>query len=381
MRSRLTLGHRLLDIGGCRLIKRVDSLLIKTIIMTVAALTLVGCSDENGSVEKVDPKPAAKAAPKKPSGLPVKAAPVIVGEVVNDVSAVGTLIANESVMVRTEINGRLSGINFEEGQSVSKGHRLVTLEDGEHQAQLAAVSAELRTAKQKFLRSKELYEQKFISKEALDLQAGSVERLAALVDDASARLMKTVVTAPFSGILGLRKVSPGAYLRAGDDIAVLENVDSVKVDFRVPEVYLAKVRVGQVINVAVDAFPGTNFVGKVYATESGIDQETRTALLRGRIKNESGKLRPGMFARVSLVMSKKENALSIPEQALWPQGTDNFVYKVVDGRVSLAKVVLGQRTPGYVEIVEGVSPGDVVVTEGQIKIRDGAPVTVIGGSQ
>jgi membrane fusion protein (multidrug efflux system) len=275
----------------------------------------------------------------------------------------------------------LSGINFEEGQSVKKGHRLVTLEDGEHQAQLAAVSAELRTAKQKFLRSKELYEQKFISKEALDLQAGSVERLAALVDDASARLMKTVVTAPFSGILGLRKVSPGAYLRAGDDIAVLENVDSVKVDFRVPEVYLAKVRVGQVINVAVDAFPGTNFVGKVYATESGIDQETRTALLRGRIKNESGKLRPGMFARVSLVMSKKENALSIPEQALWPQGTDNFVYKVVDGRVSLAKVVLGQRTPGYVEIVEGVSPGDVVVTEGQIKIRDGAPVTVIGGSQ
>lgn len=381
MRSRLTLGHRLLDIGGCRLIKRVDSLLIKTIIITVAALTLVGCGDENGSVENVDPKPAAKAAPKKSSGLPVKAAPVIVGEVVNDVSAVGTLIANESVMVRTEINGRLSGINFDEGQSVSKGHRLVTLEDGEHQAQLAAVSAELRTAKQKFLRSKELYEQKFISKEALDLQAGSVERLAALVDDASARLMKTVVTAPFSGILGLRKVSPGAYLRAGDDIAVLENVDSVKVDFRVPEVYLAKVRVGQVINVAVDAFPGTNFVGKVYATESGIDQETRTALLRGRIKNESGKLRPGMFARVSLVMSKKENALSIPEQALWPQGTDNFVYKVVDGKVSLAKVVLGQRTPGYVEILEGVSPGDVVVTEGQIKIRDGAPVTVIGGGQ
>ncbi len=284
-------------------------------------------------------------------------------------------------MVRTEINGRLSGINFEEGQSVKKGHRLVTLEDGEHQAQLAAVSAELRTAKQKFLRSKELYEQKFISKEALDLQAGSVERLAALVDDASARLMKTVVTAPFSGILGLRKVSPGAYLRAGDDIAVLENVDSVKVDFRIPEVYLAKVRVGQVINVAVDAFPGANFVGKVYATESGVDQETRTALLRGRIKNESGKLRPGMFARVSLVMSKKENALSIPEQALWPQGTDNFVYKVVDGKVSLAKVVLGQRTPGYVEIVEGVSPGDVVVTEGQIKIRDGAPVTVIGGGQ
>ena len=88
-----------------------------------------------------------------------------------------------------------------------------------------------------------------------------------------------------------------------------------------------------------------------------------------------------MFARVSLVMSKKENALSIPEQALWPQGTDNFVYKVVDGKVSLAKVVLGQRTPGYVEVVEGVSPGDVVVTEGQIKIRDGAPVTVIGGSQ
>jgi len=192
---------------------------------------------------------------------------------------------------------------------------------------------------------------------------------------------KTIVTAPFSGVIGLRKVSPGAYLEAGADIAKLEDLSSVKIDFRVPAVYLAKVRSGQVINVVVDAFPADTFKGKVYAIETGIDGETRTALIRARVSNKEGKLHSGMFARVSLIMSKKQNALSVPEQALWPQGTDNFVYRVIDGKASLTKVELGRRTPGYVEILNGLSPGDMVVTEGQMKIRDGAPVMVLGGAQ
>ena len=128
----------------------------------------------------------------------------------------------------------------------------------------------------------------------------------------------------------------------------------------------------------VDAYPDSVFEGIVYASEAGIDQQTRTALLRGKIENQSGRLRPGMFARVSLVLSSEKNALSVPEQALWPQGTENFVYKVIDGKVALTKVTLGQRNPGYVQIVSGLSSGDIIVTEGQIKIRDGAPVTVLG---
>ncbi len=333
-----------------------------------------------GEVENA-PEAVEQAAPDKPQGLPVQAIPVIVGELVDDITAVGTVVANESVRIRTEINGRLLKLNFNEGQEVQKDQLLVALDDGEQRAQLAAINAELRTEKQRFLRSKELYEQKFISKEALDLQAGTVDRLAAGVQEADARLQKTVVTAPFSGVIGLRKVSLGAYLQAGDDIALLEDISSVKVDFRVPEVYLAKVRPGQSISVVVDAFPNTVFEGKVYAIEAGMDSETRTALVRAKLGNKAGKLRSGMFARVSLVMAQKKNALSVPEKALWPQGTENFVYKVIDGKVELTKVELGQRTPGYVEILKGLSLGDLVVTEGQMKIRDGAPVTVLGGAQ
>tara|TARA_B110000483_G_scaffold98783_1_gene121176 strand:+ start:3817 stop:4902 length:1086 start_codon:yes stop_codon:yes gene_type:complete len=327
------------------------------------------------------PEKVEQAAPAKPQGLPVQAVPVIVGELLDEITAIGTVGANESVRIRTEIDGRLLKLNFDEGQSVKKGQVLVVLDDGEHRAELAAINAELRTEKQRFLRTKELYEKKFISKEALDLQAGAVDRLAAMVQGADARLQKTVVTAPFSGAIGLRKVSLGAYLQAGDDIARLEDISSVKVDFRVPEVFLAKVRSGQSISVVVDAFPNAVFNGKVYAIEAGMDRETRTALVRAKISNKTGKLRSGMFARVSLLMAKKKDALSVPEQALWPQGTDNFVFKVIDGKVALTKVELGQRTPGYVEILKGLSPGDLVVTEGQMKIRDGAPVTVLGGGQ
>jgi len=322
-----------------------------------------------------------KTAPAKPRGLPVKASSVLVGDLVEDITAVGTVVANESVRIRTEIAGRLTKLNFDEGQNVKLDQLLVSLDDREYRAELAAVNAELRTEKQRFLRLKELYQQKFISKEALDIQAGAVSRLAAMVQGADARLQKTVITAPFSGVVGLRKVSLGAYLEAGDDIAKLEDLSSVKVDFRVPEIYLSKIRSGQSISLIVDAYATTPFKGKVYAIETGIDGETRTALVRARVNNKAGKLHSGMFARVSLVMSKKKNALSVPERALWPQGTENFVYKVVDGKVSLVKVELGQRSPGFVEIIDGLSPGDVVVSEGQMKIRDGAPVTVISGAK
>ena len=322
-----------------------------------------------------------KAAPAKPRGLPVKASSVLVGDLVEDITAVGTVVANESVRIRTEIAGRLTKLNFDEGQNVKLDQLLVSLDDREYRAELAAVNAELRTEKQRFLRLKELYQQKFISKEALDIQAGAVSRLAAMVQGADARLQKTVITAPFSGVVGLRKVSLGAYLEAGDDIAKLEDLSSVKVDFRVPEIYLSKIRSGQSISLIVDAYATTPFKGKVYAIETGIDGETRTALVRARVNNKAGKLHSGMFARVSLVMSKKKDALSVPERALWPQGTENFVYKVVDGKVSLVKVELGQRSPGFVEIIDGLSPGDVVVSEGQMKIRDGAPVTVISGAK
>ena len=343
-----------------------------------STLILVGCGSEpEVSNQPVKPVQTA-AAPPKPMGLPVKAEPVKVGAVVDEVTAVGSLLAEESVVIRPEIDGRIVGLHFQEGQAVKQGQRLVSIDASEYQAQLAAVKAELNTERQRYTRAEELYAQKFITKEALDVQAGAVDRLKARVQEVQVRVDKTEIRAPFCGIVGLREVSAGAYVKAGADIAILENVSSIKVDFRIPEVHLSKVERNQPVVLRVDAFPGESFQGRVYAIQPVVNEATRTALMRARVTNKGFKLKPGMFVRVALTMTTRPNAITVPEEALWPQGKDNFVFKVVDGKAILTKVELGNRRPGEVEINQGLSPGDIVVTEGQIKLRDGAPVMVMG---
>jgi membrane fusion protein, multidrug efflux system len=345
----------------------------------VSTVLVSGCSsDPEGNNQAAKPAAIKAAAPPKPRGLPVKAEVVTVGNVVDKVTAVGSLLADESVIIRPEIDGRIVALHFKEGQAVKKGQKLVTIDASEFKAQLAAANADLRTEKQRYTRAQELFEQKFITKEALDIQAGTVARQVARVQEVQARVDKAVIWAPFDGIVGLREISPGAYVKAGADIVRLENLDSIKVDFRIPEVYLAKVGRDQAVALEVDAFPGETFQGHVYAVQPVVEQETRTALMRARIPNKGFKLKPGMFVRVALTLSTRANAITVPEQALWPQGTDNFVFRVVDGNVALTKVELGKRGPGTVEIVRGLSAGDMVVTEGQIKLRDGAPVMVMG---
>jgi membrane fusion protein (multidrug efflux system) len=344
----------------------------------VASIILSGCGSEP-EADKQAAKPVKQAAaPAKPMGLPVKAAPVTVGAVVDEVTAVGTLLADESVVIRPEIDGRIANLHFREGQTVTKGQRLVTLDSSEYEAQLAGIKAELKVERQRYVRAQELYQQKFISKEALDALAGTVDQLEAKVQEAQARVDKTVIRAPFSGTVGLREVSPGAYVKAGDDIVILENLSLIKVDFRVPEVYMSKIKRDQPVALRVDAYPGEEFKGVVYAVQPAVDKQTRTLLMRARVANQGAKLKPGMFVRVALTTSTRPKAISVPEEALWPQGKDNFVFLVVDNKVKLTKVELGNRRPGEVEIVDGLSPGDVVVTEGQIKLRDGAPVMVMG---
>jgi len=186
-----------------------------------------------------------------------------------------------------------------------------------------------------------------------------------------------VIRAPFDGTVGLRLVSPGAYVKTGDDIANLESLGSMKLDFRVPETYLARLASGQTLAVRVDAWPDQSFEGAIYAIEPGVDEETRTVLLRARLPNKGNKLRPGLFARVSLVLERRDNALVVPEQAIVPVGQQTFVYRVADGKALMIPVTLGLRRPGQVEILEGVNAGDMVVTDGQLKIRDGAAVTVL----
>jgi membrane fusion protein (multidrug efflux system) len=320
-------------------------------------------------------KPAAPAPAAK--GLPVKAETVKISNVADDVSAVGSLLAEESVIIRPEIDGRIVALHFQEGQAVAAGARLVSIDSTEYEAQAAAQRADLKTEEQRLARTQDLYEKKFISKDALDVQVGNVARLKAHVDEAESRTAKTIIRAPFAGILGLRQVSPGAYVKAGNDIVRLENVSSIKVDFRIPENYLSKIRPNQEIAVKLDAYPGEEFKGRVYAVEPVVDERTRTIAMRARIPNNRFKLKPGMFVRVAVTLDNRPNAVIIPEEAIWPQGKSSFVYRVIDGKAALTKVEIGNRSPGSVEILKGLAANDMVITDGQMKLKDGAPVSVI----
>jgi membrane fusion protein (multidrug efflux system) len=360
----------------------IRNLAILTALVTAALIAGCGPKNDAAAGQKAD---AAKPAPQqpatpvaKPQGLPVRAEPVKVAKVSDDVSAVGSLMAEESVIIRPEIDGRIVGLHFQEGQAASAGTRLVTIDSTEYEAQAAAVRADLKTEEQRLVRTKELHQQNFISKDALDVQVGAVDRLKARLAEAESRVAKTVIRAPFSGIVGLRQISPGAYVKAGTDIVRIENVSSIKVDFRIPENYLSKIRPNQEILVRLDAYPGEEFRGRVYAVEPVVEERTRTIAMRARIPNKGFKLKPGMFVRVAVTMENRPNAIVIPEQAIWPQGKDSFVFRVVDGKAALTKVEIGNRQPGSVEILKGLGANDMVVTDGQIKLRDGAPVVVMG---
>ncbi len=303
--------------------------------------------------------------------MPVRTAQVKIATVSNDISAVGTLLANESVVIRPEVAGRVIGIHFNEGQRIAAKAKLITLDSAESQAQVAGSAADASLNKQRMERAEDLFQKGFISQQALDEARSNRARAAAKQTEDQARMGKTVIRAPFSGVVGLRKISPGAYVSPGQDIVRLENIDALKLDFRIPETFLARMGKNQTVNLQVDAFPKEKFTGSVYAIEPSIDEQTRTILARARVTNTGGKLRPGMFVRVSLVLDTHANAVLIPEQAIVPKGQQSFVFRVVEGKAKLTQVTTGKRDAGEVEIVTGLAANDVVVTDGQMKLQDG----------
>ncbi len=315
--------------------------------------------------------------------MPVEAAEVRVETLARTLPAVGTLRSIESVVVRPEIAGRIETIAFREGQSVAAGDSLFTLDGSILRAQLAEARASLQLSRANHARAAELFQQKVGSAQARDQALANMRVDEARVAVAEAQLSKTQVRAPFAGIVGLRQVSPGDYVTVGQDVVNLEKIDVLKVDFAVPEMALPEVAEGQVVTISVDAFPGRGFEGRVHAIDPLIDARGRSIAIRAHVDNADGALRPGLFARIGLVVARLENALLVPEEAIVPVGNDRFVFRVVNGQAAMAKVRTGERRPGAVQIVEGLSPGDRVVTAGQIKLRDGMPVTVIppGGAK
>jgi membrane fusion protein (multidrug efflux system) len=191
---------------------------------------------------------------------------------------------------------------------------------------------------------------------------------------ARAQLDKATIKAPFAGALGLRQISIGDYIQPGQPLVNLEDTRKLKIDFQVPEKYSAQVRIGQKVYLQTDAYPEQQFVGEVYAINPLIDEASRSLAVRGLLDNSDNKLRPGLFAKVSLVLASKADAIFIPEQALIPQPAKQLVFKVVDGTAQMVQVQTGQRVKGWVEIASGLSAGDVVITGGHQKIGPGSPI-------
>jgi membrane fusion protein (multidrug efflux system) len=290
------------------------------------------------------------------------------------VSAVGTLRSNESVVVRPEISGRIARLEFDEGKPVRKAQMLVALDDSVYAAELQQAKANLALQSSNYQRTVELARDNFVSANAKDQALNNLRVAEASLALAQARLAKTRILAPFSGIIGIRQVSVGDYVKEGQDLATLEDISSLKIDFRIPELFLTNLRRGQGIEVQTDAFPGKTFAAVLDAIDPLVDQNGRSLVLRGRLKNIDGTLRPGMFVRTRLIIAERPAALTIPEEALVPVGSSQYVFRVSGGKAERIKVDTGVRRAGRVEIASGLSPGDVVVTAGQIKLRDGVAV-------
>jgi membrane fusion protein (multidrug efflux system) len=305
---------------------------------------------------------------------PVEVATVRAAPASLTAAAVGSLLADESVTLRPEVAGRANTIHFAEGQRVARGDVLVTLDQEEARALLAQNAAEARMARLNHDRVRDLKQKRISSDQDYDEAVARLAEAEASVEVQRVKLEKTVLRAPFAGTIGIRRMSPGAYLEAGQELVTLVSDDPIKVEFRLPERHAGAVHPGQPVAVRVDALPGEAFTGDIYAVEPGLDPATRTMLLRARIPNPSGRLRPGMFARVEVVLAEQPLALWVPEQALVPQGERQFVYRVEDARVKMVEVRVGQRRDGQVEITSGLGAGEVVVTAGQTKIRDGSGV-------
>lgn len=302
----------------------------------------------------------------------------------DDAQAVGSLRSRQSVVLRPEISGRVTRINFRDGERVRRGQVLVQLDDQLPQAQVKQAEAELSIARANHKRNQELVEQKFIAQRQMDESAANLQVAEAKLALARASLARLRIVAPFDGVAGIRSINIGDYLKDGADIVNIEDLEAVYVDFRLPERFQSKVQRGQQALVDIDALPGRRYAAVVQAVDPLVDANGRSVGIRGCIDNRHLQLRPGMFARITAVFGAREQALVIPEEAIVPQGGRQFVYKLAvgpdqDTRIAQrVEVKVGMRQPGKVEVTEGLQAGDVVVTAGQQRIqKDGTPVRVL----
>lgn len=321
----------------------------------------------------------------------VEVAKVAVQALRDDAQAVGSLRARHSVMLRPELVGRITALNFKDGGPVRKGQILVQFDDQLQLAERQQMQAQLAIAQANFKRTQELVAANFMAQQTLDTSAANVQVAQAQLTLAQARLNRLAVRAPFDGTAGIRLVNVGDYVKDGADLVALEDTRQMLVDYRLPERYGSLVKPGQSVELTLDALPGRSFKAAVEAIDPLLDANGRSVGVRALLTApERALLRSGMFARVTTVFSVNEAALVVPEEAIVPQGNRQFVIKLVAPEAAAKwpddvklvsqrqEVKLGVRRAGKIEVVAGLTPGETVVVAGQQRLqKDGSPVRIV----
>lgn len=347
-------------------------IIVLIIILAIAAWAVYPRIDE--ILPKNGGEPAAEPT-RRSEVLPVTGYVVSPQLLENKIKITGSILPNESLELKSEVAGLVTKIHFLEGQKVKKGTLLVSLKDDELQAQLQKLKFSKKLAEETEKRQKLLLEKEAISQEEYDISLTAVNTLDADIRVIEAQLAETSIFAPFDGTLGLRQISEGAFITNSTVIATLYNIDPVKIDFSIPGKYANEVKVGDEIQFTTETSSDV-FVGKVYALEPQIDQTTRTLKLRAISRNEDGKLLPGQFARIELIMSSVDNALLVPAVSVIPELNGHMVFVARSGKAVAATVEIGLRTEDAVQILKGLSPKDTVITTGLLEIRQGSAIKV-----
>lgn len=295
---------------------------------------------------------------------------------IDEIQALGTAGANESVEIRPRISSLIERINFDEGQLVDAGALLLQLENSEIVAGLAVAEASLSESRSLYNRSRSLADTQAISASNLETLLAQVRVDEAQVEAARARLDNTIIRAPFSGRIGLRRVSPGSFVNTSTVITTLDDISQIKLDFSVPETFLTVLSAGMDIVARSLVYPDRVFAGTVQSIDTRLDPVSRSVQVRAIIPNPDSALKPGMFLTVDLQRDRGEVLLAA-EQAIVPEGSLQFVYVVVAGTAEKRAVSLGRRIPGFVVIDSGLSAGEAIVTEGTHKLHHGSEVEAL----
>jgi membrane fusion protein (multidrug efflux system) len=308
--------------------------------------------------------------------MPVEAAAARADTVIDAILATGQVEALQSIELKPDVEGRLVEILVREGSPVGRGTPLFKIDDAELKAQVAQVTAERDLARQSLNRTRDLLEQKASSQAELERAEATMRSNEAQLELLKVRLDRTLVRAPFAGVMGRRFVSLGDYVTTDSRLAALQTVTPQRATFQVPERYADQLKLGQQVSFRVAALPGREFTGRVDFIDPIVQLPGRTILVKARVPNPRRELQSGMFIEARLATAVRPDAVVIPEDAVLPIQGSNFVWVVTKGKATRRQVELGVRTPGFVEVKNGVENLEQVVVGGQERLAEGAPVQV-----